>query len=129
MSYQNDTLETVYNELEDIESEIYAAAKEAPEYGRKEAEAIAEYENKKGKFLLELAAEEAKDGIKRTEAIRTAMYRQKFADERFERDKAIRLKQAHDTYIKGLMTVINSRQSRLRVLEGERRVSDMSKAA
>jgi hypothetical protein len=129
MSYQNDTIEKVYDEITKLESEIMAASSALKPLGDKEAEAGANYEDKKNRYLIELYAEESEPTFKgkRTEAHRTAMYRQMFNIERLQKQLASHELKSSQDYIKSLLAVLNSKQSRLRVLENERKMAEFSK--
>jgi selenocysteine lyase/cysteine desulfurase len=129
MSYQQDTIEQVYDEIAKLEAEILTASASLKTLGEKEAEAIANYENKKNGYLIQLYAEESDANFKgkRTEAHRTAMYRKMFEIERLQRQLAIHDLSAQRDYIKSLLAVLNSTQSRLRVLESERKLAEYAK--
>lgn len=123
MSYQFDTVETIYDELKEIEAQILSESACLISLGRREAETIAEYENKKNGYLIEMFAEETDKASKRTEAQRTAMYRKRFETERLKKLLAANELKAQQDYVKSLQSVLNSRQSRLRILENERKAS------
>lgn len=119
MSYHDDTLEAAYNEIQKLENEILEASLSLKPLGAAEANAIAEYEDKKNRLLIELYAEESKPtfGGKRTEAHRTAMYRKAFQIERLQKQLASHELKAQQDYIRSLLTVMSAKQSRLRILD------------
>lgn len=125
MSYQDDTIEKVYNEITALEAEIMSASSELKMLGGKDANAGADYEDKKNRYLVELFAEESEPTFKgkRTEAHRTAMYRTMFNIERLQKQLAAHELKSSQDYIKSLLAVLNSKQSRLRVLENERKIN------
>ena len=125
MSYQTDNTEIVYDELKRLEAEIMAASGQLKTLGEREAAAMADYENKKNGYLIELYANESAPDFKgkRTEAHRTAMYRKMFEVERLKKALASHELKAQQDYIKSLLAVLNSKQSRLRVLENERKMN------
>jgi hypothetical protein len=129
MSYQNDTIEDVYDEIQKLEAEIMDASTSLKPLGDKEANTIAAYEDKKNRYLIELYAEESEPTFKgkRTEAHRTAMYRTMFNVERLQKQLASHELKSTQDYIKSLLAVLNSKQSRLRVLESERRIAESAK--
>jgi hypothetical protein len=59
--------------------------------------------------------------------MRQAMYRKMFEIERLQRQLAIHDLSAQRDYIKSLLAVLNSSQSRLRILENERKLAEYSK--
>lgn len=120
MSYQTDSIEIVYDEIQKLEAEIMSASGELKSLGENESRAAAEYENKKNGYLIELFAEEVDKASKRTEAHRTAMYRKMFEMERLKKILAAHELKSQQDYIKSLLAVLNAKQSRLRILEGER---------
>lgn len=119
-AYQTDTIETLYDELKQIEADIIASGQNMRVLGDKEANAAANYEGRKNAFLIELYAEEAEKGIKRTEAARVALYRNAYKQERLEKNLAANEFKAEKDYLSALQSALMSRQSRLRVLESER---------
>ena len=58
MSYQDDSIEKVYNEISKLEAEIMTASSSLKPLGDKEAEAGANYEDKKNRYLIELFSRE-----------------------------------------------------------------------
>jgi hypothetical protein len=112
--------------LVDIEAEIMTASGTLQVLGRQEAEAISLYEDKKNGYLIQLYAEESDANFKgkRTEAHRTAMYRKMFEVERLKKALAAHELKAQGDYIRSLLAVLNSKQSRLRILENERRMTE-----
>jgi hypothetical protein len=127
MSYQKDTIETVYDELVALEAEIMKASGSLEKLGDAEARKAADYEDKKNRYLIELYAEESEKGLKRTEAVRTAMYRKLFNIERLLKQLASHELKSQQDYIKSLLAVLNSKQSRMRVLENERKLAEYGK--
>ena len=127
MKYQDDTLENIYNEIEQLEAEIITAAVSLKTLGETEANASAIYENKKNRYLIELYAEEAETGTKRTESIRQAMYRRAYEAERMQKYLALNDLKSTQEYIRAILAVLSSRQSRMRILESERKSAEYSK--
>lgn len=78
------------------------------------------YENQKNQYLLQLKAEESLDAtIKRTDAIRTAMYRSQFADERLAWQLAEVNYETDRDLLRALMAKLNAIQSIARLTESE----------
>lgn len=123
MSYQTDTIEAVYDEIRELEAVIMAASSNLKPLGQKEATAGANYDDKKNRYLVEMFAEESEKGTKRTEALRAAMYRMMYSTERLQKQIAAHELKAEQDYIKSLLSVLNAKQSRLRVLENERNIN------
>ncbi|HEY0658254.1 MAG TPA: hypothetical protein VGD05_07255, partial [Pyrinomonadaceae bacterium] len=64
-AYQEDNLETLYNELKNIEADIISTGLNMKTLGENEANAAADYEGRKNEYLIELYAEESEKVIKR----------------------------------------------------------------
>jgi hypothetical protein len=127
MNYQEDNIENIYNEIEQLEAEIITAAASLKSLGEADANASAIYENKKNRYLIELFAEEAETGTKRTESIRQAMYRRMYETERLQKSLATNALKSTQEYVKAMLSVLSSRQSRMRVLESERKSAEYGK--
>lgn len=120
MSYQNDSIETLYNELKQLEGEIIASGVNMRKLGEREATAAADYGMRKNAFLIDLYAEESEKGIKRTEAARVALYRNAYKQERLAKNLAANELKTEKDYLSALQSAQMSKQTRIRVLESER---------
>lgn len=129
MSFHTDSLETLYDEIQALEDAILEASKQQQQFGVDEANAIADYEGKKSGYVLRLHAEESSAGFKgkRTDAIRQSMYRKKFENERLKRALAVNALSANQNFIKSLLAVLSAKQSRIRILESERKLAEYGK--
>lgn len=121
--YQDDTLETIYNELEPLEAEIHQTGENIRQLAVDAANAQGDYENAKNLFLIELYKEEAKDGTKRTEAHRTALYRSQHADLRLIANLKKNEYMAERDYLDALKSKLTSIQSRAGILKIDRDLS------
>lgn len=119
MSYQQDSPESLYNELKELEAMIETAGQNVHFSGVNAANKRAIYEDKKNKALIQMYADEADTGKKRTEAQRTAMYRSMFATERLEWQLAENEWKASNDYLKALLGNQSSIQTRRRILQGD----------
>lgn len=117
--YQDDNLETIYNELAPLETEIQQTGENIRQLARDAANAAADYENAKNLFLIELYKEEAKDGTKRTEAHRTALYRSQHAGLRLASNLKKNEHMAERDYLDALKSKLMSIQSRAGILKIE----------
>eukprot|EP00914_Ancora_sagittata_P029515 GHVO01058430.1.p1 GENE.GHVO01058430.1~~GHVO01058430.1.p1 ORF type:complete len:118 (+),score=7.70 GHVO01058430.1:311-664(+) len=75
----------------------------------------ADYEGKKNKYLIELAAEDKK----RTVALQQAMYRKMYEQERLEWQLAEREYDANKDVMKCALATLNALQTQARLLETE----------
>jgi hypothetical protein len=124
MSYQTDTPETLYNELKELEPRIETAGQNVHFSGLEAATKKGVYEEKKNKALIEMFAEEAKDkSLKRTEQQRIALYRTMFSQERLEWQLAENEWKAANEYLKSLLGVLSSMQTRNRILTADRELA------
>lgn len=122
--FQQATPEGLYNELKEIEAKVEQAGQNVHFAGQNAATKRAEYEDLKNKMLIQMFAEEAGDKtLKRTEAQRTAIYRSLYSTQRLEWQLAENEWKASTDYLKGLLAMLTAVQSRIRILEGEYRVS------
>lgn len=126
MSFQTDNLEIVYNELKPLEAEIEAAGKNIRVLADSSARARADYELLKNRELIALYKEESKPDFygKRTEAQRTAIYRAKYSDERLAANLAENNLKAERDYLTALQSKLMAIQTRARLLETERRLTN-----
>lgn len=126
-TYLDDSPMTVYKELKDLEAEIRAASDECRVKGRSAIEAKARYDNHKHDELLRLYVEESDSetvdekgkkvqAIKRTEMERASIYRTKFATERLSWVLADREYEVSRDYVKSLLAMLMSVQTRSRLL-------------
>lgn len=120
MSYQDDSINDIYDEIKQLESDIIESGKNIKTCGEQEARAAAIYEDFKNQFLIDLYAEESEKGIKRTEAQRTSLYRIAYKRQRLEKNLAANDLKAERDYLSALQSVLMAKQSRLKVLEAER---------
>lgn len=121
-----DTPKTLYDELKRLEAAIEQAGKDVREAGRMAAHKQAEYELLKNQKLIELFNEEAETGIKRTEAIRQAIYRKEFSDQRFEWQLAVNELKTASEYLKALLGNQISVEVRLKLVESDMRFTGRS---
>jgi hypothetical protein len=98
-----DTSETIYNELKELEAKIEQAGQNVHFSGVQAATKRSVYEDLKNKMLIQMFAEEAGDGKKRTEAQRQAIYRAAYATERLEWQLAENEWKASNDYLKALL--------------------------
>ena len=123
MSYQNETVEDLFDEIKKLESEIITAATGLKSLGEREADAASRYEERKNTLLIELYSEESAKGIKRTETARQALYRLAYKQERLEKNLAANELKAERDYIDAMKSVLMAKMSRLRILENERKMN------
>lgn len=121
--FQQATPEGLYNELKEIEGKVDQAGQNVHFSGQNAATKKAEYEDLKNKMLIQMFADEAKDGKKRTEAQRQAIYRTTYSQQRLEWQLAENEWKASSDYLKGLLAMLTAVQSRIRILEGDWRVA------
>ncbi len=77
---QDDSLAGVYAEMVAVETEMLAVGRGIKEKSHAVANTTSNYELAKSKEILEMFKQEAETGTKRTEAQRTAIYREKFSN-------------------------------------------------
>lgn len=115
--FQNDSLESIYNELKPLELEIEATGQNIKKLAIDASNARAEYERLKNLALIEMFAEEAKGQFKRTEAQRTASYRALYSQQRLVANLAENSWKAEKDYLSALQSKLMSAQTRTRILE------------
>lgn len=115
------TPQEIYNELLKLQDEILEVGKSMADKSRQAANARAEYERLKSKYIVAMFAEEAEDTWKgkRTEAQRTAMYRSLYAQERLEASLAENEYKAQGEYLKALTAALTALQTRYKLISHE----------
>jgi uncharacterized Ntn-hydrolase superfamily protein len=108
---------------DDLQSAINSLTTTAKRLKQSAADAVTarcDYENLKNQYLLELKAEESDDPkIKRTDAIRTAMYRALYKEERKAYLAAEADYESDKDLFRGLQAKLNALQSIARLTETE----------
>lgn len=113
-------LEKIKNDLQSAVDALTETAKRLKTSAKEAVNKRCEYEAKKNSYLIEMKAEESDDPtIKRTDAIRTAMYRQMFKDERKEWLAAESDYETDVIIFKGLQSKLNAQQTLSRLIEME----------
>ena len=122
--FGQDTPQTVYNRLVEMENQILDIAGQVRSDGNAAIQAKADYDTLKHQELLHLYTEESASGgtLKRTEAMRQAIYRSKFSAERLAWQLADRNYQTQQEYLKSLSAVLISTQVRAKILEMDRKL-------
>lgn len=120
--FGQDSPQTVYNSLVEMEKQILEIANQVRSDGNTAIQAKADYDTLKHQELLHLYTEESQGGIKRTEAMRQAIYRSKFSSERLAWQLADRNYQTQQEYLKSLSAVLISTQVRAKILELDRKL-------
>lgn len=115
--YAEDSLESVYNELRELEILLADSAQTIKFISVRAATARADYEFVKNNKLIDLFAEEAEKGTKRTEKQRESLYRVEFSTERLAANLAENDLKAERDLMDSIKTQINSVQTRARILE------------
>ena len=82
------------------------------------------YELRKNQELIALFNDEAETKTKRTEAQRTAIYREKFADLRVAANMSEQMLKAEKDYLSCLQSNLSALQTRVRILETEVKLSN-----
>ena len=123
MSYQHDTPETLYNELKELEAKIEDAGRQVHFSGQLAAQKKAVYEELKNKMLIEMHAEEAKSGTKRTIEQRQSIYRTTYAQQRLEATLAENEWKASGEYLRALLGNQSSLQTRNRILQADMHIA------
>lgn len=120
--YENDTPADIYRQLEELENEIEKVGRNIKTLAIKEANAIADYENAKNTTLLQLYVDESKPDFvgKRTEAHRTAIYREKHQDLRLLKGLAIADVKSERDLLSALDSKMSGLQSRKGIIMMER---------
>jgi len=120
--YLDDTPSKLYDEFVALEQEIERVGRNIKTLAQKEANAIADYENAKNTTLLQLYVDEAKPDFvgKRTEAQRTAIYREKHHDLRLSKGLAIADAKSERDLLSALQSKLSGMQSRRSILMMER---------
>jgi len=120
--FGQDTPGSIYNKLVEMENQILDIAGQVRSDGNAAIQAKADYDTLKHQELLHLYTEESQGGIKRTEAMRQAIYRSKFSAERLAWQLADRNYQTQQEYLKSLSAVLISTQVRAKILEMDRKL-------
>jgi hypothetical protein len=116
-AYLDDTPESIYKELKDLETSLLDASQGVRDKGRQAVNAKAVYDAAKHTELVHLYADEADTpGLKRTELQRAVLYRTKHATERLAWVLADREYEVARDYVKSLQAVLMSIQTRSRLL-------------
>lgn len=124
--FQQATPEGLYNELKALEVKIEQAGQNVHFSGVNAAVKRSQYEDLKNKMLIQMFADEAKGGKKRTEAHRQAIYRDTYATERLEWLLAENEWKASNDYLKALLGNQISLEVRLKILESDWRIAGRS---
>ena len=82
---QDDSLAGVYAEMVAVETEMLSIGRGIKDKSDKVTTTISDYELAKSKELLEMFKQEVETGTKRTEAHRTAIYREKYSQLRLNK--------------------------------------------
>lgn len=129
MSYAQDTHESLYNELKELEGKIEAAGQNCHFSGQTAAAKAAVYEELKNKMLIEMHADEARTGKKRTVEQRQTIYRTAYAQQRLEAQLAENEWKASNSYLKSLLGNQISVEVRLKILESDVRLAGRNATA
>lgn len=127
--FTQESAETIYDELKELEIKIEQAGQNVHFSGVAAANKKSIYEDLKNKMLIEMFADEAKEGKKRTEQQRTAIYRSTYAQQRLEWLLAENEWKASNDYLKALLGNQISCEVRLKILESDWRVAGRSSQA
>jgi hypothetical protein len=119
--FAQESPETIYDELKELEIKIEQAGQNVHFSGAAAANKKSIYEELKNKMLIEMFAEEAKDGKKRTEAQRQAIYRSTYATQRLEWLLAENEWKASNDYLRALLGNQISTEVRLKIIESDMR--------
>lgn len=118
-------LQRLKNDLQESIDALSTTAKRLKLSGAESVNAAADYELKKSRLKIEIAAEDATSGGKaRTVAHIEAIYRAQFADERL---KAQFKKMEYDTdvlLLKAIQSKLNAQQSLCRLTESEMKLGE-----
>jgi len=123
-NYSQETPETIYNQLKELEAKIEQAGQNVHFSGVNAAQKRAVCEELESKALIEMFAEEAgnKD-LKRTEAQRTAVYRSLYSVQRLQWQLAENEWKSSSDYLKALLGNQISTEVRLKILESDMRMA------
>ena len=114
--FGQDTVGTLYNEEKTLENAILEEARNLRACGDELSTAKADYDALKHQELLHLYVEESNaPTLKRTEKMREAIYRTKFAAERLKWVMAERKYKTSLDYLDSLKSVLISTQSRMKI--------------
>jgi hypothetical protein len=127
--FAQENAETIYNELKELELKIEQAGQNVHFSGVEAANKRSAYEELKNKALIEMYADEAKTGKKRTEAQRQAIYRSTYAQQRLEWLLAENEWKASNDYLKALLGNQISTEVRLKILESDMRFAGRNSQA
>jgi len=112
-------LERLRNELNDAINALTQTAMRLKSSAREAVEKRSDYEERKNGYLIQLAAEDAESGTKRTVALQQAMYRQLYKNER----RAYLLAEADldsdKDLFRGIQAKLNALQTVSRLTESE----------
>ena len=116
--YADDSAASIYDEEKVMEKRVIEAADDCRRAGRDAIQKKAFYYQLKHTYLVRLFAEEATTaGLKRTEVQRSAMYREVYATERMAWILAEREYEVSKDYLRSLMAVLNSLQTRAKLIQ------------
>lgn len=118
-----DNLETIYNELKQLEVAIEGCGENIRRLAIDAANKRADYEGLKNNALIEMFAEEAKGQPKRTEKHREAIYRTMFASQRLAWQLADNELSAERDVLKGLLGSQISTEVRRGIIESDLRMA------
>lgn len=119
-SYATDTITSVYDRICKLDANIEFASAAIEKYGRDKANSKADYERlKNGRLLLMYEQERSGESPKRTEKHRQVLYRDAFAQERFDMQIAEMMYDAAVKYLDGLKSSLTAAQTRLNTLTAQ----------
>ncbi len=113
------------NDMEAALVDLEQCGKELSHYAIEAVNTRAHYEKKKNMMLLEIAAQEGKQP---TVDVKTAMYRNKYAQERLAWQLADAQASTQRELHRGLLAKINALQSLLKISEGEYKIGSLKGA-
>lgn len=102
----------ILKELEEASDALDGAAESLKQAAQAASDAEAEYERKKNTYIIQLKAEEDGDSkIKRTDMVRTAMYRSMYHQERLQKSLTAKLWEVEKLAHKGLLAKVSALQT------------------
>jgi len=107
-------IEEIISDLNEAVTALTSTASRLKQSARDAVEKRADYENKKNKYLIELAA----DDTKRTVLLQQAMYRKMFETERLQWQLSDRVYESDKDLFRGLQAKLNALQTIARLREG-----------
>lgn len=121
--YKEDTPQILYDQMVKIENEIESVGRNIKVLAEAEANAVADYEQKKNNYLIVLYTNESQKGGKRTEKQREALYRSIYANERLAMFLAKSNLQSERDLLGALKAKLQGIQSRKGIMMSEMDIS------